>query len=185
MKKNLIATCVFGLLVTSAVRADENGWQRYTLPSGKFDVLLPTTPLEHKETQRTPFGNQEVRIAMALDADTQVGYFVGSIEMPGGLKAEIGKGGPDPFDALAYGFVMGVKGKLVSKQKMTIAGYPGLEIKATMNDGEGELHGRLCLVDGQVYILAIMHAKGSADLKGATRFFESFRPVDAPRFNLR
>ena len=174
--KSLAAAVLFGLLSVTVVRADQSGWQTYKLPSGKFEVLLPGTPMEQKETQKTPFGNQEIRMAVAFDVEKQIGYIAGSIEMPALLKNQLGNG-DQAFDALAQGFVSGVQGKLVSKKKVMVAGYPGLELKATMADGQGELHGRLCIVDGHVYIMAVMCPKDGLDAKGAVRFFQSFRPV--------
>ena len=178
MKSRILCVAfVLGLTSVSAIRADDDVWSKYTLPAGKYDVLLPGTPLKQTKTMRTPLGNIEVKVAAAVDLDKGVNYVVGTFEIPRGVVGKFGADEESVLDGMAHGFVLGGRGKVIRQEKVMIAGWPGREVRATIFDGAGELHGRFCLIDGRAYLLIVMAPADSLDARDAERFFDSFQPV--------
>ena len=178
MKNVLCAAFIVAAVCVSTLHAGPTASGRSALPGGRYAVSFPSAPMTQKQTQKSPFGDLEINMTMAMDTNANVGYIVATCDFPAAARTMLEKG-TDVLDAMAAGFVAGANGKMLSKTKVLVDGKPGCEIRATIFDGNGELHARICVIDGTVYIIAVMSPKNGADAKETAAFFESFQKDDA------
>jgi hypothetical protein len=172
--RTLVAAFLCILAGTATLRAQTPAFETFTLPGGKMEIKLPGTPIEMKQTQKSPFGDMEVRVNMVTDEARGIVYGVVTCEVPPALRRQLGDG-DTAQDGFAGGFVSGTGGKLVSKKKLLVGGSPGVEPKATVFDDNGELQGQLCVIDGTMYMVIVMAPKDGINAKDANRFFNSFQ----------
>jgi hypothetical protein len=175
MKIRILAAAFVCIVAgVATLQAQTSTLETFTLPGGKMEIKLPGTPVEMKQTQRSPFGDMEVRVNMVTDEARGIVYGVVTCDIPPALRRQLGDG-EAALDGMAAGFVSGAGGKLISKKKLLVAGNPGMELKATVFDGNGEMLGQFCVIDGTMYLVLVMAPKDGINVKDANRFFSSFQ----------
>ncbi|MDP9317284.1 MAG: hypothetical protein M3R24_41585 [Chloroflexota bacterium] len=177
---SLPPTTVESPLPAAADQEQEAGWIELS-PSGKgFSVLMPGKPDLDKQYLETPFGRVPVSI-YPIELPT-VTYMTGLITYPKDFVRA-----SDPSKMLAgaqAGAIKNIDGRLVHEEEITIDGYPGRAFTAEGTVKEpsktqlpvGSLvHGRLFVVENNLYQLIVFGAKENLPKSDIDKFFSSFK----------
>lgn len=130
-------------------------WQPISSSEGHFAVQMPGKPTEDK------------RDGHSFTVQTQQGVFMVAYK---DFPDEVGKTSADKYlDQVSEG--LGTDGdKVVSQRKITLAGYPGRELRYQTSDGMDGI-ARIYLVKERIYTVIVMPSK----LQDAQKFLDSFR----------
>jgi hypothetical protein len=146
-------------------------WKPFAPPSAGFEVQLPATPIEKRQTVRTPLGNGELRVfALAAKAGT---FAVGVTEFPESALANTTD--DQRLDQARDGAVQQSKGKIRWEKKVLVDGVPGRELEIGIDGAKTAT--RLILAADRNRLFQILAIGDSAFLEGTetTRFLDSFR----------
>lgn len=144
-------------------------WQKFSSDEGRFTVLLPGTPSEESQTDKTEDGIPYQEHYFSVTQPNAV-YFVTYSDIAG---EEVNQVDPDAVLKAATEGLLSDGGKLVSNHEISLSGYPGREIQ--YRDSQGNLgNTRIFLVGGRLYQLVAI-ASNSDDIQ---MFFNSFELMD-------
>jgi len=173
MKKLATAILVLLMGATVAMSVQKPGeWIKYTSPEGRYSVMLPAQPTLGTQESATADGTK-VTHYRATVAEVNRLYLIGYFHHAPGTTYS--------FDNARDGMVAVVKGTLISESVISLAGYPGRELKISGKGREGtELLIRLRLydVDNRVYILQFIIPEleeSSTNAENSVKFFDSFQ----------
>jgi hypothetical protein len=146
-------------------------WKSFVPPSAGFEVMLPTTPTEKRQTVRTPLGNGELRI---FSVSHKGGAFaVGVTEFP--ESALTNTTDDQRLEQARDGAVQQSKGKIRWEKTLRFEGMPGREL---MIGADGASTATLLILAADRNRLYQIVAIGdTAFLEGpeTLRFLDSFR----------
>ena len=147
--------------------ADNGGWVRYNSVSGRFSVLMPSTPEEKTETTESDHGPYTTHLFVVRDNNNV--YLIGFVDYDPSFnfnrQAEL--------EANRDNFVKGIKATLIGSRPLTLDGYPALEFSAEA--GDRTFQSRVYMVGRRPYQIVIGYPKDDPDAVARNRFFESFK----------
>jgi hypothetical protein len=157
------------LMETAAVAAPANQWQ--TVKGRGFSIQMPGKP-EVMTTQESVDGDTVPTTAYQVHLPNHTGYMVTVTDLPVSFdpNSKIAK------KILDEGMRESVKkhqAKVVSKQSLTLGGYPGREVTLRDSNASGKL--RMFLVKDKIF--SVMSAGDAKQLsqQNVDRFFRSFK----------
>lgn len=170
-----IALIVFGVLVASAVANYDkllpHRWQTYTAPDNSFTVELPGKPLS--ETTQAPIegGGTKPMTLVSVKPTTRTAYMCSYAE-----DENIGSKSPDEvLEAARDGSLSKTQGTVISQKRLTVQGYPALEIQARAR-GNSLLDARIVVAGKRLYvIMAVATGEQDREANAIRRIFDSFK----------
>ena len=146
---------------------DANGWVKFISDTGRFSVLMPSTPTEKTETTDSTHGPYTTHLFVVKD-ETSV-YLIGWVDYDPSFnfnrQAEL--------EANRDNFVKGIQATLLSTRATVINGYSAIEF--TAEAGERIFKSRVFMVGRRPYQIVIGSPKGTDDTASVNRFFNSFK----------
>ena len=149
-------------------------WQQYKAKDESFTVLMPATPTESVQSKETPVGTLSLHVSLA-DLKTEA-YLVGYSDYPDNfmsLPAET------VLDGAEQGAIHESGSTLVSKKRITLDGYPGIELEikppAGGPKGVGVAYSRMYWVAPRLYIAFAGGMDTGATRLTIKKFLDSFK----------
>ncbi|MBD2436192.1 hypothetical protein [Nostoc sp. FACHB-110] len=152
-------------------------WQLFRAPDGRFTVLMPGTPNQQTQTQKTQIGEIDLEIFVAEPPKQQVAYVVVYNDFP----YSYGKlTNPQTIlDQAQYMALKTTKSSLIRQRNIRSSnGHPGKEIEY-INSGGKITKSRMYVAEGRLYqVMAITTRKQQKSLaKTITGYLNSFQVV--------
>jgi hypothetical protein len=158
-------------IIVTVLAAQTPTWKPFTPAGGGFEVQLPGTPAEKRQTVRTPLGNGELRI---FAVSTKGGSFaVGVTDFPESAVADTKD--DQRLDQARDAAVQQAKMKVRWEKKILVDGMPGRELYL---GAEGEKTQMLLILAADRNRLLQLLATGDAtflDGPDTSRFLDSFK----------
>lgn len=182
MKSQLTATrivsIIFAVLVATAVanydRLLPHRWHTYRAPDGKFSIELPAEPAT--ETVQVPIENGGTKPMIIVSAETSKSteYTCSYIE-----DETVQSESPDQaLDSARDGSLKKTQGTLISQERLALAGFPALDMKAHTR-GDSLLDARMLIAGKRLYmIVAVTTVESDREPRTIQRVFDSFRVLD-------
>lgn len=160
-----------------------NGWKEFYSLDGRFRILFPGKPVEQSAVSEKEAGRLEGRLyALEAAGGTYIAAYNDlstTVTGHGAVSSMLDRGRDA---ALASG-----QGKLVSEKAVSVAGYPGREIKAEIP--EGMILAKVYLVRQRLYQLIVFtpdlrtlpRLKCAFYESSAHKFLDSFRLIKVAR----
>src|ERR1044071_5271134 len=146
---------------------DANGWVKFISDTGRFSVLMPSTPTEKTETTDSTHGPYTTHLFVVKD-ETSV-YLIGWVDYDPSFnfnrQAEL--------EANRDNFVKGINARLLTTRPTIIDGYSAIEFTAETDDRI--FKSRVYMVGRRPYQIVIGSPKDMDDSAIAKRFFSSFK----------
>jgi hypothetical protein len=160
----------------------ESTWQEFSSEEGWFAVSMPDTPVEQQQNQPSDAGDITLHIFMA-EAE-EAAYAVMYFDFPAfGLpttEQDIEKA----LDNGRDGALANMSATLVSEERVSLGDHTGrhvvYEISEDTIPGGGEGVMRFFLIDGRVFQLLAIGAKGQLPAQNVTKFLDSFQVLEHP-----
>ena len=146
-------------------------WKPFAPPSAGFEVQLPGTPTEKRQTVRTPLGNGELRIfTLSHKGGT---FAIGVTEFPESALTDTKD--DQRLDQARDGAVQQSKGKMRWEKKVLVDKVPGRELLIGVEGANSAT--LLILAADRNRLYQILAIGDTAFLEGpeTSRFLESFR----------
>lgn len=147
----------------------QSRWREFSPPSGDFTVSLPGEPksvTQTSDTQRTQANNP----LFMLETEG-VNYVIGYTDLTYDLTEPCAIA--SALDTGRDQAVTTSGGKLESERNITLAGYPGREMKVRLSDDV--IRARSYLVKRRLYQLIVVTSPALVDSPSVNRFFGSFK----------
>jgi hypothetical protein len=155
-------------------------WQEYKAPDDSFSILMPARPVESVDSSQSPTGHIQMHMAMA-DLGSQGAYMVGYADYPDNSR---NVSSDTLLDLAANGAVTHSGATLVSKKRITLDGYPGVEMELLPPEGQMLEGGRgFCRIYWVAPRIYMTFAGGPESREGSqpiTKFLDSFRLLRRP-----
>jgi hypothetical protein len=148
-------------------------WQEYTSQDASYTIQMPARPVESVQGIPSPTGSLPMHVSLA-NMGPQEAYMTAYIDYPENFK---NFSSDALLDGAAQGGVTNSHSTLVSKKRITLDGYPGVEMEMMMpaSEGGGRAVSRIYWVAPRIYITV----GGGPDTKevkqAATKFLDSFK----------
>jgi hypothetical protein len=150
------------------------GWREFTIPAGRFSVLMPGTPKTTRRKIPTEIGDVAATRYTTTDA-ANVTYDVLLNDYP---KAGIARASPHKLlDSVRDGLVYQTQGRLVSEKPITFGKFPGRDQEIIGANGS---HYRVRLVWAGTRLYQIMTVTPGEPRPDANIFFDSFKITGTP-----
>ena len=182
MKSQLTATrivsIIFAVLVATAVanydRLLPHRWHTYRAPDGKFSIELPAQPTI--ETVQVPIEGGGTRPMIIVSAETSksIGYTCSYIED----ETVQSKSPDEALESARDGSLKKTHGTLISQVRLTIAGFPALDMKAHTR-ADSLLDSRTLIAGERLYmIVAVTTVESDREPRTIQRVFDSFKVLN-------
>ncbi|MDT4952387.1 MAG: hypothetical protein QOJ02_525 [Acidobacteriota bacterium] len=150
-------------------------WQEYKSQDDSFSILMPARPVESVESSQIPTGQIQMHEVMA-DLGSQGAYMVGYSDYPDNSR---NVSSDTLLDAAANGAVTHSGATLVSKKRITLDGYPGVELELLPPEGQrldgGRGFCRIYWVAPRIYIIFAGGPDSGGGSQAVTKFLDSFK----------
>jgi hypothetical protein len=159
------------LVLIAATAFGQPGWQETRSPEGRFTAKFPSAPQQTTKPMRTALGNLSAHLYL-VEQKGEPFYAIAYVDYP---KARIaGKKTDELLDKARDSAVANVGGKLVSETPITLAGFPGREVRVEKIRGDMVLVCRLFLAEERLYqaLVVVARSKESPELTRA--FLDGF-----------
>jgi hypothetical protein len=179
MKSKLSGSMIGGIIVATIVSVLvahyedflPYRWQTYAAPDGTFSIELPDHP--STEAIQAPLegdGTTTLHIIIAKP-DRNTAYSCSYFE-----RKNVSENSPDQVLELARdGSLRKVQGALLTQNRITFQGFPGLDMQARAR-GDSLMDSRLLLVGNRLYMItAVAATERDKEPKTVQRVFGSFR----------
>ena len=170
-----IALVVFGAIVAHFVanydRYLPHRWQTYASPDGSFSIQLPAKPsIGPTNIPLEGGGATKANLISAAPNDHTV-YMITCIEDP-----NVGQKSPDQtLDAARDGGLRKIQGTPLSQKKITVQGYPGLDVQARAR-GNSLADFRMVVAGNRLFmIMAVATVEEDREPKTIPRMLDSFK----------
>jgi hypothetical protein len=170
-----IGLVIFGVIVAHFVanydRYLPHSWQTYTPADGSFSIQLPAKPsIESTNVPIEGGGTTKANVISAAPNDHTV-YMITYVEEP-----SVGQRSPDQtLDAARDGGLGKIQGTALSQKKITVQGYPGLDIQARAR-GNSLADFRIVVAGNRMFmIMAVATVEADREPKTIQRMFDSFK----------
>ena len=147
-------------------------WIKYTSPEGRYNVLLPGRPtVSTKAASAEGASLTQYRAALF---DAAVGYMIGYFDYTETMTFSL--------DGARDGMIEAVKGTLLAEKSISLAGYPGRELRVLAKDVSGTeflTRARYYDINRRVYVVQFIipkSAEAESEAK-ASKYFDSFQVV--------
>jgi len=175
------ATTGSAATATSAATSTPKGdaWQTFTSTEGRFSAAFPGEPTESNQIANSEIGELNNYFFKHANGSTQ--YVVSYVDYPADAIS-----GSDPKEMVSEGFSKTFESsadtnKVVSKNEITVDGYPGMEAEIEYTSGNYVWYKQL-LVENRMYqVLATALTSEKDELDDeAQKFHESFEVLGSP-----
>jgi hypothetical protein len=150
-------------------------WQEYTSQDVSYTIQMPARPVESVQNIPSPTGSLPMHVSLA-NMGPQEAYLTAYIDYPDNYKSV---SSDTLLDGAAQGGLTNSHSTLVSKKRITLDGYPGVEVEMTIPAGEiqggGRAFSRIYWVAPRVYILVGGGPDSKEVKQAATKFLDSFK----------
>lgn len=166
------------LVLPLRAAAGKTLWKTVAPKGAGFSIAMPDTPKANKLVEKDKAGAVTTNYDWSLEGETAY-YMVSNQEHPAAV-ARLVK--PDAMlDEALEGISGGEnKGKIISFKKITLNGFPGREVKATLPNGV-QLQSKFFWVKHRLYIAMTGYPTiDPAAAKDATKFLNSFKLLARP-----
>src|SRR3954469_7271009 len=164
-----VALVVTLAMPLQAGEAQKSGWKAFQSKEGGFSVLMPGTPVEHKQSAESRIG--PIRSRMFVVDRGASGFIAGYDDYP---EAVLKQDSKRLIDSKRDAIVADMKGKLLDRRGLEQDGYPGQEIAVKMPDGS-VYKARMFLGTRKLCLAAAVVAEGQADSADVKTFLDSFK----------
>lgn len=150
-------------------------WQEYSGRDNSYSVLMPGTAMESVESRPSPVGQLDLKLAM-VDKGGNGAYMVGYADYPDNFRSFESD---ELLETASNGALSRSRSTLVNKKKITLDGYPGVEIEMLPPEGQvsggGRAFSRIYWVAPRLYI-TFAGGPDSADInRSVKKFLDSFK----------
>ena len=157
-----------GAPVTPTVTTRDT-WIKYNSPEGRYSVSLPQQPKLSSQESTNSAGLKFTQYMATAEESGRL-FMIGYFDYPAAFD----------IDKARDGVVQKLKATLLSESDLTIAGYPGREIKMSAKETDGSeflIRARIYAVKNRAYFVQFII--GSTDtaptaVAAATKYFDSF-----------
>jgi hypothetical protein len=170
-----ILLIIFGVIVAHFVanydRYLPHRWQTYTPADSSFSIQLPAKPsVEPTNIPLAGGGTTKANVISAAPNDHTV-YMITYMEDP-----SVGQRSPDQtLDAARDGGLGKIQGTVLSQKKITVQGYPGLDIQARAR-GNSLADFRIVVAGNRMFmIMAVATVEEDREPKTIRRMLDSFK----------
>jgi len=163
MFKQIPATILLLLLLTSSMHAQEREWVKVAPLAAGFSFLMPIQPTEAVETKE-----QYTMHSFVATAGTTV-LVVAYVDYAPNMKMN---NQAAQLTAFRDTFLKGVNAQLISSKEIKLAGRSGLEF--TSEDDRRLYKNRVYIFGNRMQQIASVTLKGDEDTENVDRFFASF-----------
>ena len=155
----------------AATAFGQAAWPETRSPEGRFSAKFPAAPQRTTKPMRTALGNLSAHLFL-VDQKGEPFYAIAYVDYPKDRMQ--GKPTEELLDKARDSAVANVGGKLVSESKITLAGFPGREVRVEKIRGDMVLVCRLFLADDRLYqaLVVVGRAKENPELVRA--FLDGF-----------
>jgi hypothetical protein len=168
------AALIFCALVVSATAYAQPAWRETKSAEGRFSAKFPGTPQQASKPMRTAVGNLTAKLFL-LEAKDQPFYAVAYVDYPKDRIA--GKKADELLDGARDSAVANVGGKLASETKISLAGFPGREVRVEKIRGDMILVCRLFLADDRLYQALVVVPRAKETPEAIQPFLDGFQIV--------
>lgn len=166
---------VLGVMVLSFKPIDK--WIRVETENCK--IYFPQKPMGQSEVVNTDKGDLKIHIffyqASPNKNDDNLAYILSETEYPDSVMNSQKKDKLEGFFKNSIdGVVQKFKGTLLSQVNTSLDGYPGKEIKLSIQDGKAIMNIRLFLVKNRMYVLQTITQSDKESNKSIAKFMDSF-----------
>jgi len=153
-------------------------WQEHSSQDMSYTVQMPARPVESVQDLHTPTGPLPMHVSM-VSMGPQEAYMAAYIDYPENFKNLSNDSNDTLLEGAVQGGLSNSHATLVSKKRIAIDGYPGVEIEMMIPDGEvrggGRAFSRIYWVAPRVYILVGGGPDSKEVKQAATKFLDSFK----------
>ena len=150
-------------------------WQEYKPQDESYTIQVPGKPVESVQDLPSPAGQLQMHASL-VNMSSREAYLTAYIDYPDNFR---NLSSDALLDGAAQGGLNNSNSTLVSKKRITLDGYPGIELEMMLPTGEvqggGRAYSRIYWVAPRVYITV----GGGPDTKevkqAATKFLDSFK----------
>ena len=132
---------------TPSVPVVQSKWGVFTSKTGRFSVLMPSTPKYLRQTQKTQIGPIELQSFVAAIPQQDVAYRVAYSDFPYSYGRK--DNAQQIFDGIRENTLKVTRSNLRSERNISLNGSPGREIQ--FGSGVQTTTDRMYLVDGRLY----------------------------------
>jgi hypothetical protein len=148
-------------------------WKVFHSKEGNYEVQLPGSPQENRNSVKTSVGTVYVVLAI-LEVKKHEGYYVGFSELP---EAVIKSETEDRrLDNARDGAVSNSRGKLKSEKQIKLDGHKGRELEIEV-DGKTLIRARLYHVNNRLYQVMVVGSRELVASADTGKFLDSFKLV--------
>ncbi len=172
MKRTAIAVMILFASLQLAVAAPAQG-KEFSSKEGGFSVMTPVALEEASQEIDTAIG--KIKIVMyggqIGDASFQIGYN----DYPKGFVTADNTAAL--LDGAVQGMVSNIGATLVSQKGVTLKGYPGKELVATLKieDMDAQVKARIFIVGSRLYQVVVVAASGAVTPETVDAFLQSLK----------
>ena len=149
-------------------------WYEYRAKDESFTVLMPSPPIESVHAKETPMGPLDVHMALA-DMRSEA-YLVGYSDYPESFRTLSAE---TILEGAQEGAIGESNSTLVSRKKITLDGYEGIEIEikppAGSPSGVGRAFSRIYWAPPRIFITFAGGMDTGETMQRSTKFLDSFR----------
>jgi hypothetical protein len=166
----LRAICVLAFIaILSSCQKPE--WVVVSPGDGASSISMPGSPKEATQKVNTPAGDIDVHTF--IFEQSEVAYSIIYSDFPDALIAS--RDTEKMLDGARDGAISSVKGTLTAETKITLAEFPGRELKIEAPDGKHTVVSRVYLVKNRLYQVAVATPKDASVGDDVAKFFSSFK----------
>lgn len=149
-------------------RDDAQGWVKFSSREGRFEILMPGTPVTGKVIElQLPTFTAQLHPFSALRPPS-LGLMSGYSDFP-----FVPESTGEVFDRTRDGSIRNVQGKLITKGNLTLDGYPGRRFRSTAQ-GNSFIDEEMYLVGQRLYLITVLSKTETPD-RNIDKVFDSFR----------
>lgn len=170
----VVMVVVFGAMVGIAVLSNLNillepKWQTYTAPDGSFRATLPGKPSVEAQQVPAESGLTLVMNSATVQLRNGTTYICAYTDVPGASE-----GAPEKvLESTRDGILRNVQGTLVKQRRMSVQGYPALEMQARTPGGL-LLDARGIVAGKRIYLIQVGGMEHDREAQSIQRMFDSF-----------
>ncbi|HEX7285606.1 MAG TPA: hypothetical protein VF532_05455 [Candidatus Angelobacter sp.] len=169
----IIVAVVVGTAVMNYDKWLPHRWQTYTAPDGTFSIELPGQPAI--ETTQAPLddGRTAPMTLVSVQPTGSTAYMCSYVE-----NDNFANKTPDEIlEAARDGSLKKTQGTLVSQSRLTVQGYPALDIQAQARENS-VTDSRMVLAGKRLYMIVAVAGAQEREPKTVQRVFNSFKMIN-------
>lgn len=171
--KQTALSALLALLILQLSPAAPVSVKEFTSKEGGFSVMTPVVMEEASQEIDTAIG--KIKIVMYGGELEGAAFQVGYNDYPEGFVTD--DNSADLLDGAREGMVSNIGGTLVSEKKLTLKGFPGREIVATVmiEEMEATVKARVFIAGSRLYQIIVVAPQDGADAQRIDAFLQSLK----------